>query len=73
MLKIGTHPNFQEKVANKWDVSLFLVIETLKTVLYDIYVIPKIKDERSKLIQEMREDLKKDKKHKTNEKEGERD
>lgn len=45
-----------------WDSkNLKLIIETLKTVLYDIYVVPAIKAERSKAIQEMRAQVTKDK------------
>jgi hypothetical protein len=67
-----TSDKIHEQSWDRWDSKyLKLIIETLKTVLYDIYVIPKIKADRSKLIQEMRADLKKDKKRKTNEKGGE--
>jgi len=67
-----TSDKIHEQSWDRWDSKyLKLIIETLKTVLYDIYVIPKIKAERSKIIQTMRADLKKNKKQKTNGKGGE--
>ena len=50
-----------------WDKSdspnLKLIIEALKNVLYDIYVLPEIKRERSLAIEKLQEGLKTDKKH----------
>jgi len=61
-----TSDKIHEQSWDKWDSKyLKLIIETLKTVLYDIYVLPKVKEERSKFIRELRESLVKDKKEKT--------
>jgi transcription elongation factor Elf1 len=58
-----TSDKIHEQSWDRWNSkNLKLIIETLKTVLYDIYVIPKIKAERSKIIQQMRAGVKKDKK-----------
>jgi hypothetical protein len=57
-----TSNKIHEQSWDKWDSpNLKLIIETLKTVLYDIYVIPEIKKERSLKIQQLQEDIKKDK------------
>jgi hypothetical protein len=57
-----TSDKIHEQSWDKWDSNyLKLIIETLKTVLYDIYVLPKEKSERSLKIQQLRESLKKDK------------
>lgn len=60
-----TSDKIHEQSWDKWDSHyLKLIIETLKTVLYDIYVLPKIRAERSQAIQKMRETIVKDKKEK---------
>lgn len=57
-----TSDKIHEQSWDKWDSAhLKLIIETLKTVLHDIYVMPKIKEERSLNIQRLQESLKKDK------------
>ncbi len=59
-----TSDKIHEQSWDKWDSNyLKLIIETLKTVLHDIYVIPEVKAERSKFIQELRAGLIKDKKN----------
>ncbi|MBU1095827.1 MAG: hypothetical protein KKB34_05035 [Bacteroidetes bacterium] len=51
-----TSDKIHEQSWDKWDSNnLTLIIETLKTVLYDIYVVPQIKKERSNFIQQLRE------------------
>ncbi len=51
-----TSDKIHEQSWDKWDsTNLHLIIETLKTVLYDIYVLPKMKEERSKTIKGLRE------------------
>jgi hypothetical protein len=58
-----TSDKIHEQSWDKWDSNnLKLIIETLKTVLYDIYVLPKEKEERSLQIQKLRETISKDKK-----------
>jgi hypothetical protein len=60
-----TSDKIHEQSWDKWDsANLKLILETLKTVLYDIYVIPEIKKERSLNIQRLQEELKKDKQKK---------
>lgn len=60
-----TSDKIHEQSWDKWDSGyLKLIIETLKTVLHEVYVLPKIKAERSLAIQKMREALVKDKKEK---------
>ncbi|GAI21280.1 unnamed protein product, partial [marine sediment metagenome] len=39
-----------------------LIIETLKTVLHDIYVLPQVRKDRLRSIQKLKDNLKKDKK-----------
>ena len=57
-----TSDKIHEQSWDKWDSpNLKLIIETLKTVLYDIYVIPEMKKERSIKIQQLRGKIKKDK------------
>jgi len=49
-----TSDKIHEQSWDKWDSpNLKLIIETLKTVLYDIYVIPQLKKESSIKIQEL--------------------
>ena len=58
-----TSDKIHEQSWDKWDSpNLKLIIETLKTVLFDIYVLPEIKKERSLAIEKLQESLKKDKK-----------
>ncbi|MDP2363832.1 MAG: hypothetical protein Q8M94_08690 [Ignavibacteria bacterium] len=50
-----TSDKIHEQSWDKWDTKyLRLIIETLKTALYDIYVVPEIKKERSSFIQKLR-------------------
>lgn len=61
-----TSDKIHEQSWPKWDSQyLQLIIETLKTVLHEIYVIPKIKEERSQRIQELRSSIKTEKKQRT--------
>lgn len=49
-----TSDKIHEQSWDMWDsANLRLIIETLKTVLYDIYVHPKVKAERSKFVQQL--------------------
>jgi len=58
-----TSDKIHEQSWDKWDAdNLKLIIETLKSILHDIYVLPEEKAERSKKIRQMREMLVKDKK-----------
>jgi hypothetical protein len=58
-----TSDKIHEQSWDKWDSKhLNLIIETLKTVLHDVYVLPKVKAERSSYIQQLRAGLLKDKK-----------
>jgi len=58
-----TSDKIHEQSWDKWDSpNLKLIIETLKSVLYDIYVTPQLKKERFIEIQKLREDASKDKK-----------
>jgi len=58
-----TSDKVHEQSWDKWDSKhLRLIIETLKTILQDIYVSPEVKAERSRSIQRLRENLVKDKK-----------
>lgn len=51
-----TSDKIHEQSWDEWDSpNLKLIIETLKSVLYDIYVTPQIKKERSVEIQKLRE------------------
>ena len=53
-----TSDKIHEQSWDKWDSPyLRLIIETLKTVLHDIYVLPAIKKERSLEIQRLREKI----------------
>lgn len=58
-----TSDKIHEQSWDKWDSpNLKLIIETLKSVLYDIYVLPEIKKERSLTIEKLQEAIKVDKK-----------
>ncbi len=49
-----TSDKIHEQSWDKWDSKyLGLITETLKTVFYDIYVVPKVKKERSNFIQQL--------------------
>lgn len=53
-----TSDKIHEQSWDKWDSQkLTLIIETLKAVLYDIYVIPAVKAERSKAILQLKENV----------------
>lgn len=65
-IKDMTSDKIHEQSWDMWDsANLRLIIETLKTVLYDIYVHPKVKSERSKLIQQLRAKVTSERKGKT--------
>jgi hypothetical protein len=58
-----TSDKVHEQSWDKWDSKyLALIIETLKTVLYDIYVLPDQKQQRSRQIRELRQAVTKAKK-----------
>jgi len=60
-----TSDKIHEQSWDKWDSKyLKLIIETLKNALHDIYVLPKVKADRVKSIQKLREALDKDRKRK---------
>lgn len=62
-IKDMTSDKIHEQSWDKWDSkNLKLVIETIKTILHDIYVLPKVKQERSSFVKRLREDVLKDKK-----------
>jgi hypothetical protein len=51
-----TSDKIHEQSWDKWNSeNLRLIIEALRTVLYDVYVAPKIKAERSNFIQQLRQ------------------
>ncbi len=53
-----TSDKVHEQSWDKWDSTyLKLIIETLKTVLYEIYVLPKERKERSSIIKNLRESV----------------
>jgi len=57
-----TSDKIHEQSWDEWDSkNLRLIIETLRTVLYDIYVTPQVKAERSNLIKQLRENVSKKK------------
>lgn len=58
-----TSDKVHEQSWDKWESKyLKLIIETLKSILHDIYVLPKVKAQRSSIIQRLREGILKDKK-----------
>ena len=62
-IKDMTSEKVHEQSWDKWESShLKLIIETLKAILHEIYVIPAEKKERASAVMKIREDLKKDKK-----------
>lgn len=51
-----TSDKIHEQSWDEWDSdNLHLIIETLKTVLHDVYVLPKIKEDRANQIKELRQ------------------
>jgi hypothetical protein len=59
-IKDMTSDKIHEQSWDKWDSdNLRLIIETLKIILYEIYVLPRIKEERLKAVQQLREKAKK--------------
>lgn len=55
-IKDMTSDKIHEQSWDKWDsANLKLIIETLKTILYEIYVLPKEKEERKKVIWQLHE------------------
>ena len=64
-IKDITSDKVHEQSWDKWDSRhLKLIIETLKTILQDIYVLPKVKAERSLVIQRLRQEVEESKKGK---------
>lgn len=62
-IKDMTSEKVHEQSWDEWNSpTLQFIIETLKTVLHDIYVIPQIKKERYVNIQKLKEKIQKDKK-----------
>lgn len=62
-IKDMTSDKVHEQSWDKWDSkSINLIIEALKAVLYDIFVIPAIKLERAKNVMQLREEVNKPKK-----------
>lgn len=60
-----TSDKIHEQSWDKWDSNkLKLIIETLKAVLYDIYVLPKQKEDRSIAVKKLRERIMEDKQKK---------
>lgn len=54
-----TSDNVHEQSWPKWDSAhLTLIIETLKEVLYEVYVLPKIKEGKSQRIQQLQQAVK---------------
>lgn len=67
-IKDMTSDKIHEQSWDKWNSkNLKFIIETLKAILNDIYVEPKVKEERKKSIEKMKEDLVKDKEDKKDE------
>jgi len=66
-----TSDKIHEQSWDKWDSKyLRLIIETLRTILHEIYVLPKVKAERLKKVLKMKEDLLKEKKGEKEKQEG---
>jgi len=64
-IKDMTSDKIHEQSWDKWDSRyLKLIIETLKTVLHDVYVLPKVKAERSLVVQRLRQEVEESKKGK---------
>ncbi len=62
IIKDMTSDKIHEQSWDEWDSSnLKLIIETLKTILYEIYVLPRQKEERLKEIQQLRKNVQKKK------------
>ena len=65
-IKDMTSDKIHEQSWDKWDSPyLQLTIETLKTILHEIYVIPQVKKNRSNFIKQLREKIIIDKKPKS--------
>ncbi len=61
-IKDVTSDKVHEQSWDKWDSNhLKLIIETIKVILQEVYVVPKEKEERSAAVREMRSALEKDK------------
>ncbi len=61
-IKDMTSDKIHEQSWDKWDSdNLKLIIETLKAILYEIYVLPKQKEERLKAVKQLREKIQKKK------------
>lgn len=61
-IKDMTSDKIHEQSWDKWDsANLKLIIETLKTILYEIYVSPRKKEERRKAVQQLYEKVQKKK------------
>jgi len=59
-IKDMTSEKIHEQSWDKWDSShLKLIIETLKIVLYEIYVLPRKREERLKIVKQLHEKVKK--------------
>lgn len=64
-IKDMTSDKIHEQSWDKWNSQyLQLIIETLKTILHEIYVLPEMKKDRLKSVRQLREELVKDKKDK---------
>jgi len=60
-----TSDKIHEQSWDKWDSPyLKFIIETLKAILHEIYVLPEMKADRLKSVLKLKEDLEKDKKRK---------
>lgn len=67
-IKDMTSDKIHEQSWDKWDSPyLQLIIENLKTILHEIYVIPQVKKDRSNFIKRLREKIIIDKKPKSKE------
>lgn len=67
-IKDMTSDKIHEQSWDKWDSPyLQLIIENLKTILHEIYVIPRVKKDRSNFIKQLREKIIIDKKSKSEE------
>ena len=53
-----TSDKVHEQSWPKWDSkNLTLILETLKAILHDIYVVPEVKKDRSRRIRELRSEI----------------
>lgn len=61
-IKDVTSDKIHEQSWNQWKSdNIKLIIETLKTILYEIYVVPRQKEERIKEVQQLRKNVQKKK------------